>query len=129
MPVKCVIIEDADFIREIYHHFLKEFSDIKIVAEASDGQSGLSAVIKHQPDILLLDLVLPLKNGFEVLDQISSASPKTKTIVISSLDDQATINKAKAMGAVSYIKKPFSKTELTKIISEISKDYSGVQNG
>lgn len=129
MELKCVIAEDASFMREIYRLSLASIPDIKIVAEAKDGEETVKILFELKPDILLLDLVLPLKSGLDILREISLISPKTKVIVVSSIDDEKLIAKAKALGAISYIKKPFTKVDLVEAFEQLSRQYSEVQNG
>lgn len=129
MALKCLIVEDSSFMREIYRYSLCDLQNIEIVAEAQDGEEALRLILEIQPDILLLDLILPLKNGLDILKEMASISPQTKTIVISSLEDEATVLKAKALGAITYLKKPFTKLQLLNAIDEVSKYYAEVNNG
>lgn len=129
VTLKCLIVEDSAFIRELYHNSLCDILNFEIVAEALDGEEALRLIAEIKPDILILDLILPLKNGLDVLSEIPALSPQTRTIVISSLEDEATILKAKALGALEYIKKPFTKTQLVNAIDEVSKYYAEVNNG
>ena len=129
MELKCIIAEDASFMREIYRLALQNCKSIEIVAEARDGEEAVKLLSELKPDIMLLDLVLPMKSGLEILRELSLISPKTKVIVVSSIDDEQIVAKAKALGAVSYIKKPFTKADLVDAFDEISKIYSEVENG
>ena len=129
MTLKCLIVEDSAFMREIYHYSLRELNNFSIVAEAQDGEEAMKLLAEIQPDILILDLVLPKKNGIDVLRDIPTVSAHTKTIVISSLEDENIIAQAKALGAIVYLLKPFTKLQLVTAIEEISKNYSEVQNG
>lgn len=129
MILKCLIVEDSAFMREIYRYSLASNINLQIVAEAQDGVEALKLIKEIQPDILILDLVLPLKNGFDVLGEMAVVSPNTKVVVISSLDDDSSILKAKALGAIVYLKKPFTKIELLDAIDEVSRFYAGVDNG
>lgn len=129
MTLKCLIVEDSPFMLEIYRLSLSDKVDIEIVAEARDGVEAVKLISEIKPDLLILDLVLPLKNGMDILKETAVLSPHTKTIVISSLADEATILKAKALGAIQYIKKPFTKVQLVNAIDEISKYYAEVDNG
>jgi response regulator of citrate/malate metabolism len=129
MTLKCLIVEDSAFMREIYHYSLRELNNFSIVAEAQDGEEAMRLLAEIQPDILILDLVLPKKNGIDVLRDLPTVSAHTKTIVISSLEDENIIAQAKALGAIVYLLKPFTKLQLVTAIEEISKNYSEVQNG
>ena len=73
--------------------------------------------------------MLPLKNGIDVLRQLSNIAQNTKCIVVSSLDDEEIIQKAKALGAVAYLKKPFTKSELIETIRLVTNSFKEVQNG
>jgi DNA-binding NarL/FixJ family response regulator len=129
MQLSCLIIEDASFMREIYHFSLRNITGIEIVGEACDGEEALRLLAELKPDIMLLDLVLPLKSGLDVLKEVSLVSPKTKAIVVSSIEDEKIIAKAKALGVITYIKKPFTKSDLLNAIQEVSRNYSEVENG
>lgn len=128
MKLKCLVVEDVLFIREIYKYSLRN-ENYQIIAEAGDGVEALQLIKMHQPDIVILDLVLPIKNGLEVLKEAHSLSARTRFLVISSLEDQATQDKAKALGASAYIVKPFTKQQLLESLNQISESYNEVQNG
>lgn len=129
MTLKCLIVEDSPFMLEIYRYSLVNHPTIEIVAEARDGEEALKLITEIKPDLLILDLILPLKNGIDVLKEMAVISPHTKTIVISSLEDEATILKAKALGAIQYLTKPFTKIQLLNAVDEISNEYAEVNNG
>lgn len=129
MQISCLIVEDAAFMREIYRYALKNCPSINIIGEAVDGNQAIQLIAEHKPDVILLDLVLPLKSGLDILKELYAISPKTKVVVISSIEDENIMKKAKALGAVNYIKKPFTKAEIIETFNEISRNYSEVQNG
>ena len=128
MTHSCLIIEDCNFIREIYHLNLKD-SKIQIIGEAQDGREGLKQIKQLQPDIIILDLVLPEVNGFDVLSQTHQLSPKSKVLIVSTMADSHYKKKAMNLGAVGYLDKPFTKVELLNAIDDITQQYDGVQNG
>ncbi len=128
MNIKCIIVEDAAFLREVYRLNLKN-EPIEIVDEASDGMEAIIKINQHKPDLVILDLVLPIKSGLDVLKEMERISPKSKCLVISSIDDQDIIRKALALGALRYLNKPFTKAELLLAIVEVTKTYSEAYNG
>lgn len=129
MALKCLIVEDCAFMQEVYRYTLLDNDEIEIVGYALDGKMAVKLLRELTPDILLLDLVLPDKNGLDVLSEIPFYSPTTKVIIVSSLDDEEIISKAKALGAIEYIKKPFTKQQLLGAIAEVGKNYLEVNNG
>lgn len=128
MKLTCLIVEDVIFIREIYKYSLRnEIYDV--VGESGDGIDALEKIKSLQPDIVILDLILPLKNGLDVLKEAHALSPRTRFLVISSLEDQSIIDQAKALGAIEYIVKPFTKVQLLSALGQLSQNYGEVQNG
>ena len=67
MTLKCLIVEDSPFMLEIYRYSLVNHPTIEIIAEARDGETASKLIAEIKPDLLILDLILPLKNGIEVL--------------------------------------------------------------
>lgn len=128
MKLKCLIVEDVTFIREIYRFSLMA-ENYEIVGEAVDGVDALQKIKNLQPDVVLLDLILPLKNGFDVLKESHALSPNSRFLVISSLDDSESMAQAKSLGAIEYLSKPFTKQQLLSALARISQQYSEVQNG
>lgn len=129
MRLKCLIVEDSSFMQEIYHYALVQNQFFEQVIFVQTGTDAIKMLKEHKPDIMILDLVLPEKNGLDILAEVSTISPRTKTAVISSLDDEATIAKAKSLGAIQFVKKPFTKAILLRVIEEMTVSFAEVQNG
>ena len=102
--------------------FFASHSNYSIVASVSDGQSAIDSIVNHQPDFVVLDLVLPKLDGFAVLDFISNklVSKKPIVIVTSALSQDAFVNKALASGASDFIAKPFSPNVIKEHIDSLS---------
>ncbi len=128
MKTRCLIVEDAAFLREVYRFSLKN-ENVEIVGEAVDGMEAMIKLNQLKPELVLLDLVLPLKNGIDILKEMGRISPASKCIVISSIDDQDVIDKAMALGALRYLTKPFTKAQLLDAIQLVTKKYGEVVNG
>jgi len=122
MAKKILIIEDDKFLRElISQKLLKEGYDI---AEAVDGEKGVKSVKDEKPDLILLDLILPGMDGFEVLVKIKEDSEiaQIPVIILSNLGQKDDIEKGLKMGAVDYlIKAHFTPGEIISKIKAILK--------
>jgi len=105
MAKKILIIEDEADIRELYAQFLRE-SSFEVV-EAVDGQVGFDLAIRGEWDILLLDIMLPKMDGFEILKKLRESDTfKNKPIVIlTNLDTENIRQKGAALGANGYVVK------------------------
>ena len=128
MKARCLIVEDAPFLREVYRYSLRK-EEVEIIDEAIDGMDAMVKLNQHKPDLVILDLVLPLKNGIDILKEMGRISPGTKCIVISSLDEQEIIDKAMALGAIKYLTKPFTKAQLIEAVQLVTKKYSEAVSG
>lgn len=115
---KVLIIEDDDHVSKVYDIKLKMENIDTIIAR--DGEEGVKVCIAEKPDLILLDLMLPKKDGFMVLEEIkkdSSGCKKAPVIVLSNLGQQSDIEKAKKLGAAEYLVK--SDTKITDIVEKV----------
>lgn len=111
------MIEDDIFLRKIYRDQLT--SQGFDFSEATNGVEGLHKVMSDNPDLIILDLMLPRKNGFDVLAEIKK-NPVTKNIpviIFSNLGHESDIKECLAMGAVDYLIK--SEIRLSEVIKKI----------
>jgi len=114
---KILLAEDDKFIGRAYKAgFEHEGFEVTVV---TDGDEAMASVKSATPDIILLDLIMPVKNGFEVLEELKldNALKKIPVIVLSNLGQESDVDKAKALGAVDYlIKSNFSMKKVTEKI-------------
>jgi len=113
MAKKILIIEDDKFLRElIAQKLIKEEYDI---SEAADGEEGIKKIEEEKPDLILLDLILPGIDGFEVLSQMKNkpALSSIPVIILSNLGQKEDVEKGLKLGAVDYlIKAHFTPAEI-----------------
>lgn len=113
MAKKILIIEDDKFLRElIAQKLIKEEYDI---SEAADGEEGIKKIEEEKPDLILLDLILPGIDGFEVLSQMKNNPALTSipVIILSNLGQKEDVEKGLKLGAVDYlIKAHFTPAEI-----------------
>ncbi len=116
---KILIVEEDKFLIKLYSQKLKR-ENFEVVTAIS-GEEGLHKALTEDPDLIILDLILPYKSGFEVLSEIKINS-KTKNIpviILSNLGQESDIERAKELGAAAYLVKPdFSVTRLSEIVKE-----------
>ena len=113
-----MIADDSDAIR----HLLKDMVSLgkhELVAEAKDGAEAVEKFNTVKPDVLLLDLTMPEKDGLTVLKEIKGTNPDAKIIVLSGDNSKEMINQCLEAGAVSIIPKPFDFDQVIKTLEEI----------
>lgn len=118
--LKVVLVEDDKFLQKILMtKFIKEGFDVRA---ASDAEEGLQLILADQPDIVLLDLILPKMSGFDLLTELK-ATQKTKNVpvvILSNLGQEEDIARAKGLGAIDFlVKADISINEVVQKVKEI----------
>ena len=111
--VSVFIVDDHDVVRKGLRFYLSAHPEIALVGEAGDARSAVEGVIEHVPDVVLMDLVLPLQPGTEPTDQggvqatrrICQVSPRTQVVVLTSFAQDELVFAAIKAGALSYLLK------------------------
>lgn len=117
MKLRVVVADDAAFIHEVLTH-LFSFNDLMIVGHAYDGQEAVDLVLQERPDVVLMDVVMPKKNGLEATREILQKRPETKIIACSTVTDENFIMQFIEAGCCNFIAKPFSGQELVEMIKK-----------
>lgn len=101
-----VVVDDSPDVRRVIAALLDEEGEsFVVVGEAGDGKEGVSVVKREQPDLVLLDLAMPVMDGLEALPRILLVAPSTRVIVMSGFGTDAMVHAAMARGARAFIAK------------------------
>ena len=111
-----VVCDDAREARVLLRSLLRFDPSIEIVGEASDGLEAIEAGGHHRPNVVLLDLAMPVMDGLEALRAIGRISPDSKVVVVSGFDAEAMEEEALALGATAYVQKGASRDELLNAV-------------
>ncbi len=104
--ISVVLIDDSVDLRFLVRGALERSGKFRIVAEAGDGEEGVAAVTAAQPDLVLLDIAMPVMDGLQALPLISAACPSATVVMLSAFDDTSGMpERAMDMGANGYIHK------------------------
>lgn len=114
-----VIAEDRTIVREGLRLLVCANPCYRVVAEARDGYEAVSAARDHQPDLLLLDLSMPRRNGIEAIRDIVRASSETRILVLTVHDTEEFVTAALQAGAHGYVLKEASQAELMLAIKNV----------
>ena len=113
---RVMIADDSKAIRILLKDMILNGKH-ELVAEAADGAEAVEKFVDLKPDVLLLDLVLPKKDGLTALKEIMETNPNAKIIMITVLDNKQMIQDCISAGAQAYITKPFTADDVLKSIS------------
>ena len=120
---RVLVVDDNKNLVSMINDYFKDNQNIEVVLNASDGKEGIELISKHNDefDLIILDLIMPKKDGLSVLEYMDKNNIIKKIIVLTSYNEQDTIRKVSELGANYFMLKPFDLPDLeNKIISVIS---------
>ena len=115
---RVLVADDSDAIRMVLRDVLA-IGHHEITAEANNGIEAVEMFDSSRPDIVLLDIAMPKKDGLAALKEIMAKDPRAKVIMITASDNLKTINECISEGALAYILKPFDFEDVLKSISMV----------
>jgi len=120
MTVTILLAEDHRIVREGLRLLLKAVPGLELVGDAADGLEAVRLAERLQPNVLVLDLMMPGKDGLEVARQVTRRSPRTRIIILSMHSNEAYVLEALRAGAVGFVLKDSGAEELVLAIREVS---------
>jgi DNA-binding NarL/FixJ family response regulator len=122
--IRVVIAEDQALVRRGTALLLSMAPDMECVGQASNGDEAVKLALVLRPDIVLMDLHMPIKGGVAATREITSAQPNTQVLVLTTLDDDETVFEAVRAGAQAYLLKDASEEELLETIRALRRGES-----
>jgi DNA-binding NarL/FixJ family response regulator len=116
---KVLLVDDHALLRTGVANIINQESDLRVVAEATNGVEGLQAFKTHRPDVTLLDLRMPVMEGVEAVQEIRAVDPQAKVIVLTTYDADEDIARALQAGAKAYILKDIAADELVACVHAV----------
>ena len=118
--IRVGIVDDNELVRRTLHSILDCSPNLRVVAEAENGSAGISLVELLQPDVVLMDISMPVLDGIEATRTISSRFPDTKVIILTMHSDQTYADTALQAGACRFLTKDCGKEKLLDAIRDCS---------
>ena len=115
---RLLIVDDALIMRKLIHAVATE-AGWDVVAEARNGAEGVELYATHHPDLVTMDLVMPVLGGLEALQQIRASDPNARVIVVTALDQKQTLLETIRHGALDFIVKPFDRGRLVALLRKL----------
>jgi DNA-binding NarL/FixJ family response regulator len=127
--IRILIADDHPMMREALQAALAEETDLEVIGEASDGSEAITLVEKLNPDVILMDLLMPGMDGLEAIARIIEARPQAKIIVVTSLEDEDKVVAAIQAGALGYFPKTAPRAFLLEAIRKIAEGIPYLPSG
>ena len=116
MPIRVLIADDHEVVRKGLRGFLELDSELKIVGEAADGEAALRMAKEFRPDVVLMDLLMPVMDGIAATSAIRHELPNTEVLALTSVLEESLVIQAVQAGAIGYLLKDTDAPKLRKAI-------------
>jgi two-component system, chemotaxis family, chemotaxis protein CheY len=119
MGYRVLVVDDAMFMRNMLRDVFSKAEDFEVVGEAANGQEAVDKFVELAPDLVTMDIVMPLKSGIEALQEIMAKEPKACVVMCSALGQEALIVEAVQSGAKDFIVKPFQEARVLDVARRV----------
>ena len=123
-PIRVLIVDDQALFREGLHTLLSVQTDLQVVGEARNGEEALRLAAAQEPDIILMDLHMPILDGVATTRRLHSSQPSIKVIVLTTFDDDEDVFEGLRAGAVGYLLKDVPSEKLVEAIRGVARGES-----
>ncbi|WP_270566390.1 response regulator [Clostridium beijerinckii] len=115
---KILVVDDSPMVHALMKRAL-ENNEFTICGSAKNGKDGVEKYKELSPDIITMDITMPIMDGLEASKEIMSINPKAKIVMLSAMGDEEIIETAKEIGINYFLKKPFNQEELLDVVKKI----------
>jgi len=117
---RVLVCDDVQGMRDLLALAVALTPELELVGEARNGREAVEQAAAQQPDVVLLDLAMPMMDGLEALPEIRGVAPRAKVIVLSGFDADLVAEEALALGAERYLEKGLDPLEIARIVGEVA---------
>ncbi len=122
--IRIVLADDHTVVRKGLRLLLEGVRDFEVVADAADGRAVVALAEQHRPDVVVMDIAMPILNGIEAARQISGKLPHAAIVFLSMHSDEAYVSKALKAGARAYLLKDSAENDLIQAVRVVSEGKS-----
>ena len=123
-PITILLAEDHVIVRQGLCALLNADKNFRLVGEARNGREAVEMTLTLKPDVIVMDIAMPILNGLEATRQILTANPAAKVLILSAHSDEAYIERMSMAGVSGFLEKQTSAEILTKAIKEVAKGHT-----
>ena len=127
MTIKLLLVDDQTLVRQGIKSLLALSDEVEVVAEAEDGEPVRSMVTEYQPDVILMDIRMPMMNGIEAVKDLVANNCQTPVLMLTTFDDHKLVLDAVQAGAKGYLLKDVSLESLVVAIKEVADGKTSIQ--
>jgi YesN/AraC family two-component response regulator len=124
LTLRVLLVDDSKVVRRGLRQILQSRADIEVICEAADGADAVRKACEHRPDVVLLDIAMPVMNGFEAARRIKHEFPSTLILMVSQFDSAPFAREAVAAGASGYVVKSNASSQLIPALRKMQSQLS-----
>ena len=113
--MKILLVDDAAIVRMQLKHFIEKELQHEVIAEACNGLEAIKLYGKYEPDVTILDLTMPVMDGFQAFSRIKAEDPNAKIVIYSAIQEESKLNSLKEQGAKFFLEKPLQLSDLSDL--------------
>ncbi len=120
--IRVILADDHPVVRDGLAAIVNQQADMQVVAEAGDGDEAIEMYRSHRPDVMVLDLRMPKRDGVAVVQQVLASDPKARLLIMTTYDGDEDIFRSLSQGAKGYLLKDAPRQEILSAIRAVSAD-------
>ena len=117
---RVMLVDDHEIMRDGLREVLQRSGDFDVVGEAGDGEAAIRVAQSLKPDVIVMDVMMPLKNGIDACREIAEALPDTKMLILTAATEEDAVIEAIAAGATGFLQKYSGKKELVGALRDVA---------
>ena len=123
-PTRVLLVDDHAIMRDGLREVLERSGAFEVVGEAGDGETAVRVAQSVKPDVVIMDVMMPVKNGIDACREITEALPDTRVLILTAASEEDAVMEALTAGAVGYLQKYSGKGDLLRTVRDVAKgDY------
>ena len=123
-PTRVLLVDDHEIMRDGLREVLERSGAFEVVGEAGDGETAVRVAQSVEPDVVIMDVMMPVKNGIDACRDITETLPDTRVLILTAASEEDAVMEALTAGAVGYLQKYSGKGDLLRTVRDVAKgDY------
>ena len=118
--IRVMLVDDHEIMREGLREVLERSGDFEVVGQAGDGDAAVKIALNIKPDVIIMDVMMPLKNGVEACREITEMLPETRVLILTASSEEDAVMEAVAAGATGYLQKYSGKEQLLRTVRDVA---------
>ena len=118
--IRVMLVDDHSIMRDLLRDALENTGEFQVVAQAADGEEALRMVVESAPDVIVMDVIMPVMDGIDACREITELLPDTKVLMLTASNEKDSIVRSIAAGATGYLQKYSGKEQLLATLREVA---------